>query len=726
MVLNSQKQHDEALVLVKEAIRAHITSPTCWHVLGLIHRAQGDYKEAMKSYKQALRLKPDNLNILRDMALLQIQTRDVAGFRETQRTMMMSKAGGETNWAGFALGLHMTGYTDLALQVLSKYEVTMGSKRGLNQSSSELVLLKTQLLEERGDIAAALEELTGGWEYVLDKHDATETKARLLSLQGAWEEAGTLWKALLRHVNPDNYVYHRGVIASILRPEDAAAALAGKGTATAVSTAEGLASLTPESTAALLEFYTAEAAVAKRCRAHQRMPLDFLAAEHPEFAPRLKAYLQYAVRKGVPSLSQDIKRLYSHPGKSEVIGQTLTTIHAEAEAAVTGGTGSPTDVMWALAHLAAHARQVGTFDEGLVHVEAALQHSPTVIELYSIKARLLKKLGRLGEAADVLVEARGLDLADRHINTKAVKYLLAAGRTKEGADTMALFARQEGDPLFNIIDMQHLWYCLHAARAYEAEGNVAMALKRYHNLHTHFNTFIEDQFDFHQYVLRKMNLRVYLAFLQWVDDIFAQPFYVEALGGLARQYLFLAQHPELHVVEEEDAEPTEEELAAMDKKERQKVKNRIKAARKRAAAAAAEAEAAAAALKAKGKKPPKTDQDPEGKEYLATKQPLAKAEEFARLWLAAAPTDAKAGIVAAKVALAAGKGAAAARGLHVALASAGQEEAAEVASVKAELEAWVSGGTAHPAVAGAVRGVLDGSAGQATAFAGAVATGAGR
>ena len=729
MTLNSAGKTDEAMVLIRSAIAAHESSPTCWHVQGMIQRGAEDYLEAMKSYRQALRMKPDNNGILRDMALLQIHTRDIDGFRDTQHKMLTSKSGSETNWSGFALGLHLTGYTDLAVHVLSKYEDVLSrtGKRNRNSACTELTLLKSRMREEQGNVEGALAELEGGWDTIVDKHDAGEVKARLLSLLGRWEEAGAQWKALLTHVNPDNYLYHRGVIASILQPEDVAAALAGVGTSTPVSSAEGAAAVSDEQLRKLLTFYDGAAAAAKRCKAHKRVPLDFLPAEHSEFAPRLTAYLRAGIQKGIPSLYQDIKRLYTHPGKAAVIGAVLDKLHAEAEAAVAalragtpleGGaaSGAPTDVMWALANKAAHERRTGNAEAALALAEAALTHSPTVIELYSLKARCLKCLGRLQDAADTLEMARGLDLADRHINTKCVKYMLAAGRTGPAADTMALFARQEGDPLFNIIDMQHLWYCIHSADAYAAEGAVALALKRYHNVHAHFNTFIEDQFDFHQYVLRRVNLRVYLDFLAWVDGLHSQPFYVRALAGLAKQYLYLAAHPELKVDEDGLKEPSEAALAAMEPAERKKAKNAYKNAKKKAEAARAEAAAGGAAAGAgggsaakKGKKPPKKDEDPHGYKYLATEDPLEKAAQFAQMWLASEPRNAEAGLLSAQVALKRGKAAAAAQGLAVAAAAA--TPPAGLAEAKAELQAWLDGpqgAEAHAAVRAVAADVLAG------------------
>lgn len=54
---------------------------TGWHVYGLLQRSDKKYDEAIKCYRNALKWDKDNLQILRDLSLLQIQMRDLEGYR---------------------------------------------------------------------------------------------------------------------------------------------------------------------------------------------------------------------------------------------------------------------------------------------------------------------------------------------------------------------------------------------------------------------------------------------------------------------------------------------------------------------------------------------------------------------------------------------------------------------------------------------------------------------
>lgn len=65
-----------------ESMFVSITAPVPgWHVYGLLQRSDKKYDEAIKCYRNALKWDKDNLQILRDLSLLQIQMRDLEGYR---------------------------------------------------------------------------------------------------------------------------------------------------------------------------------------------------------------------------------------------------------------------------------------------------------------------------------------------------------------------------------------------------------------------------------------------------------------------------------------------------------------------------------------------------------------------------------------------------------------------------------------------------------------------
>lgn len=81
LIMNCLDKREEAIDLVKSGLRNNIKSHVCWHVYGLIYRADRNYAEAIKCYLNALRIDKENVQILRDLSLLQIQMRDLSGFQ---------------------------------------------------------------------------------------------------------------------------------------------------------------------------------------------------------------------------------------------------------------------------------------------------------------------------------------------------------------------------------------------------------------------------------------------------------------------------------------------------------------------------------------------------------------------------------------------------------------------------------------------------------------------
>lgn len=56
------------LLSLQNDLKSHV----CWHVYGLLYRSDREYREAIKCYRNALRIDPDNIEILRDLSLLQV------------------------------------------------------------------------------------------------------------------------------------------------------------------------------------------------------------------------------------------------------------------------------------------------------------------------------------------------------------------------------------------------------------------------------------------------------------------------------------------------------------------------------------------------------------------------------------------------------------------------------------------------------------------------------
>jgi peptide alpha-N-acetyltransferase len=69
------------------------------------------------------------------------------------------------------------------------------------------------------------------------------------------------------------------------------------------------------------------------------------------------------------------------------------------------------------------------FEEAFNYINRAIEHTPTVVDLYVMKAKIYKRAGDTKKAAILYDEARKLDLADRYLNAVASRYLIRNDQT---------------------------------------------------------------------------------------------------------------------------------------------------------------------------------------------------------------------------------------------------------------------------------------------------------
>lgn len=81
LLLSYMGKKEEAFEYVRRGLKNDLRSHVCWHVYGLLQRMEKKHDEAIKCYRNALKWDAENVQILRDLSLLQIQMRDIEGFR---------------------------------------------------------------------------------------------------------------------------------------------------------------------------------------------------------------------------------------------------------------------------------------------------------------------------------------------------------------------------------------------------------------------------------------------------------------------------------------------------------------------------------------------------------------------------------------------------------------------------------------------------------------------
>lgn len=485
--------------------RSHV----CWHVYGLLHRSDHDYNEAIKAYKNALRMDPQNLQILRDLSMLQIQMRDLEGFAVTRNTLLTLKPNAKINWMAFALARHLNGDLEGAIQVIDIYLGTLteeSAELGRCFESSELAMYRNTILAEMPDNKqTALDHLGECEAITVDRGAWLLKKAEYQLKLRDYAAARQTFYDLLDRGMTENHAIHSLFMCTLLEVDESVCdeALQLPGTQT-------LATMMPLSSAQrqkILDVYRNELAEKyPQSTAVQRIPITLL--DDDELRKALDERCRTDLRKGVPSLCSELRSFLwtetssgryirttdpvdvkAHPRYAmfvEMVDNYVESLKTSSKfASCDEEKQEPSTLFWAWYLRAGLHELAGEYFEGMAVVDQCIAHTPEEVDAYELKARLLKASGNISEAAVCLDKGREMDKQDRYINNQTTKYMLQAGREEDALNRISMFTRHEGNPEQNLYDMQCSWYELELAACLARKKEWGRSLKKY-------STFVAD------------------------------------------------------------------------------------------------------------------------------------------------------------------------------------------------------------------------------------------
>eukprot|EP00002_Diphylleia_rotans_P023039 TRINITY_DN4527_c0_g1_i1.p1 TRINITY_DN4527_c0_g1~~TRINITY_DN4527_c0_g1_i1.p1 ORF type:complete len:853 (+),score=231.37 TRINITY_DN4527_c0_g1_i1:68-2626(+) len=612
LILKYMDQKEEALQLAKDGIKYNMKSHVCWHVLGLIYRADHDYAEAKKCYQLALKRDENNLTIIRDLALLQVHLRDYAGYADSRRRLAIIHPAKRNSWVALALAYHMANNFKSAIDILNKGETAIEPPKKEPKTPTEVLLeysenllYKNMVLFESGDHQAALTHIDSIMADILDKTAGKEQKVKILLALGQYESAEEVATSLLTQ-NPDNYGYH----ASLQKCKAAGESLDGE--------------LSEALYAKLVTLYTNLKKKFPKSEACKLIPLSFYKGQ--DFEREIDSFLLHSLKKGIPSLFRNLKKICKDDEKSKVIERLaqsyLKSLTETNKFPSSESEESPACLLYTYFFLAQFYDHKRDLAQALSMIDLAIDHTPTLPDLYLFKGRISKHAGDLQKAQECANTARELDLADRNLNTKCTKYILRNDQT-EFADSIVNLFTKDGDTGNNLYDMQCMWYESEIGQSYLRLKKYGPALKKFVAIKKHIDDMVEDQFDFHTYCLRKMTVRSYVAMLRFEDRIYGHPFFFNGARGMIQIYTILHDNPSIKEVQTQVEDPT----AGMDEQAKKKYLAKLKKEQARQKQKEEETKKQEAS-QGKGQKvaeKKKTDPDPQGMELLKVQDPLAEA-----------------------------------------------------------------------------------------------------
>lgn len=628
LILNCMGKKDEANEFVRKGLRNDLTSHVCWHVYGLFQRSEHKYDEAIKCYRNALKYDRDNITILRDLSLLQIQMRDLEGFRDTRYQLFMLRSAQRVSWLSFAAAYHLLKDYSTAAKILDEFRRTQKQQKEQNSSSnktedndfdkksthpepidyeqSELLLYQVMILYEASSYKEALDFLNKNSSQICDRLAVLESKASLLLALNRNAEAAKLLQDYLIARNQENNLYYKQL--------------------------EQALNLDPQDENNRLILYQNIQQKYPRSQVPFKIPLSFV--NTPEkFRPLVDVYLRKSIRKCLPALFRNLRPVYNNeydklvekvnqdylkqkqlPSSNPEASQNNTTndlfyiessnksIEArKIRSSVFERHGIPTkikiiedlvlsydknlqentsfdsdpstknsenktNILWVYYYLAQHYDYLGQYETALEYVRLAIEHTPTLIELLTLKGKIYKHMSEFEKAVEQVNEAQRLDTADRYLNSKCAKYLLRAKKVPQAEEMCSKFTRAGVSVTENLNEMQCMWFHLETAHAYHKMSMYGMALKKCFEIDAFFSEVTEDQFDFHTYCMRKMTLRSYVRLLRMEDVLRSHRFYFEAAELAINIYLKLHDSPLVDGKENQDCKNSGNQLSASELK----------------------------------------------------------------------------------------------------------------------------------------------------------------
>ena len=151
----------------------------------------------------------------------------------------------------------------------------------------------------------------------------------------------------------------------------------------------------------------------------------------------VSSFLLDGIKRAVPALFVSLKPVLKDSAKCQSIQEFVESIFSSTMATQD----DPTVFVWAAYFLAQHALYLADIQKALHYLMQLEQHSPTLPEIYTLKAKVLKSAGDWAGASTQMKVARELDKQDRFLNWKTAKYLIRIGKFEEAEVIMGLFTK---------------------------------------------------------------------------------------------------------------------------------------------------------------------------------------------------------------------------------------------------------------------------------------------
>ena len=521
--------------LIKESlsIGLKMKNSRVWQFYALFHKEQKNYAQAVKCYNFACKYDPDNLTIIKDLSNLLLFLGRYEDFSKYSMQCVTTKSSLSVNWVQYSLAEFFLGNYENSLHliesVIKNFEDTMKK-----QELHEVILFKSNILFKLNKFDESIETL----EKEIGKNcvDRVTFYEKIIKccLKNKNVEKGVEYCKLALKINPENvftYLNYFNLKVSgvnLTKYED-------------LFTLEE----NSEQRKNIYEILTKEIEPnLNKVKITEKMKLGLTSGD--EFKILFSQYFLKSIKNNLPSFFNNIKFIYQYSqqkSKIPVIQEIITSNISEIESKHSltkdildlNKDNSMINIepvfIWVYYFASQHFDIVGESEKAIEYINKAIKSTPTVVEFFMVKSKILKHNLLYEEASMAMGKAKDLDLSDRYLNAKHAKSIVRKGDVDGSADVMMEFVK---NPLFeeNMLRYQCLWFKVETGCAYLKQGKLLMAHRMFKGILDNFKEMNEDQNDFYNYSLRRYMLSDFYNLIINMKKMYKNPIVISSLFNL--------------------------------------------------------------------------------------------------------------------------------------------------------------------------------------------------
>ena len=503
-----------------------------WHFYALFHKEQKNYAQAVKCYVFANKYDKDNLTILKDLSNLLLFLGRFDDFSKYSLECITVKSSIGANWAQYCVAEYFKHNYENALQlassIINNFKDTMKK-----QELHEVILFKVLLLCKLDKYAECIETLENNLDKCCDRITFYE-KIIYCCVKTNNVEKGINYCKLALKINPENVLTYLSYFNLKVKNLN-------------LKKYEDLFTLeeNSEERKNIYEILTKEIEPElTKVKITEKLKLGLTFGE--EFKKLFSLYFLKNIKSNLPSFFNNIKFIYKYPkqqSKIQIIDEIVKSNIAEIESNQTlskdileynkenGDLIIPPVIIWVYYFASQHYDILGNSEKALEYINKAITSTPSVVEFFMVKSKILKHNLLFEEAALAMGKAKDLDLSDRYLNAKHAKASLRNGKVDESNTIMMDFVKS---PLIeeNMLRYQCLWFKVESGLTYLKQGKLLMAHRMFKGILDNFKEMNEDQNDFYNYSIRKYMLTDFCNMILHMREMYKNKSVITALVNM--------------------------------------------------------------------------------------------------------------------------------------------------------------------------------------------------